>query len=129
MIKYFFLSLLMSFTAVLTQAQQDLFRSNQIVSPEINKDHTVTFRLMAPNAKEVGISGDWMPVRSFMRGSQAMIKTDSLWSYTTPALTSDLYTYTFTVDGVQCTDINNSFVVRDVANISNIFIISGGKGD
>ena len=120
----------MTFTAGLTNAQQNLFRASQIISPELHNDKTVTFRLLAPNAKEVTISGDWMPVQGFVRRPEAMVKTtDSLWLYTTPALPSDLYTYTFTVDGVRCTDPNNAFVVRDVANISNVFIVGGGKGD
>lgn len=55
------LTLLMSFTSVLTQAQQDLFRTSQIISPEIHKNNTVTFRLLAPNARSVTLSGDWMP--------------------------------------------------------------------
>ena len=120
----------MTFTAGLTNAQQNLLRASQIISPELHNDKTVTFRLLAPNAKEVTISGDWMPVQGFVRRPEAMVKTtDSLWLYTTPALPSDLYTYTFTVDGVRCTDPNNAFVVRDVANISNVFIVGGGKGD
>ena len=120
----------MTFTAGLTNAQQNLFRASQVISPELHNDKTVTFRLLAPNAKEVTISGDWMPVQGFVRRPEAMVKTtDSLWFYTTPALPSDLYTYTFTVDGVRCIDPNNAFVVRDVANISNVFIVGGGKGD
>ena len=127
---FFLLIVLMTFTAGLTNAQQNLFRASQIISPELHNDKTVTFRLLAPNAKEVTISGDWMPVQGFVRRPEAMVKTtDSLWLYTTPALPSDLYTYTFTVDGVRCTDPNNAFVVRDVANISNVFIVGGGKGD
>lgn len=127
--KTFFL-LLLTFTAGLTNAQQNLFRTSQIISPELHNDKTVTFRLLAPNTKEVMISGDWMPVQGFARRPEAMVKTnDSLWSYTTPVLRSDLYTYTFTVDGVRSTDPNNAFAVRDVANILNYFIIDGGKGD
>lgn len=119
----------MIFTIGMAQAQQDLFRTSQIISPEIHNDNTVTFRLLAPNAKEVKLSGDWMPLQGFARSSEAMVKTDSAWTYVTSALPSDLYTYVFTVDGLRITDPNNAFVVRDVANISNVFIIGGGKGD
>ncbi len=31
----------------------------RVVSPEIKPDNTVTFRLRAPNATEVTLSGDW----------------------------------------------------------------------
>ena len=33
----------------------------RIVSPEIHSDNTVTFRLLAPKATRVTISGEWMP--------------------------------------------------------------------
>ena len=77
----------MTITAGLTNAQQNLFIASQIISPELHNDKTVTFRLLAPNAQEVTISGDWMPVQGFVRRPEAMMKTtDSLWVYTTPAL-------------------------------------------
>ncbi|TMI93750.1 MAG: esterase [Bacteroidetes bacterium] len=128
--KYFFLTLLMAVIAGSTDAQQTLFGGSQIISPEIHNDNTVTFKSSAPSAKEVTILGEWMPSQGFVHGSEAMVKSDSgLWSYTTGVLPSDLYTYSFTVDGVRCNDPNNTFVVRDVASVSNVFIIGGGKGD
>jgi enterochelin esterase family protein len=52
-----------------------------------------------------------------------------LWTYTTAALPSDLYSYSFTVDGVRCNDPNNVYMIRDVASVTNVFITGGGKGD
>ena len=73
--------------AGLTNAQQNLFRTSQIISPELHNDKTVTFRLLAPNTKKIIIFGDWMPVQDFVRLPEAMVKTtDSLWLFTTPAL-------------------------------------------
>ena len=128
--KYFFLTLLMALVTGTLGAQQNLFGASQIISPEIHSDNTVTFRLSAPDAREVKISGEWMPVQGFVRNPEAMVKGDSgLWSYTTPVLPSDLYSYSFSVDGVRCNDPNNAFVIRDVASLSNVFIIGGSKGD
>lgn len=45
--------------AVTTWAQQALFGGNQIVSPEVNADGTVTFRLYAPKAVKVEVTGDF----------------------------------------------------------------------
>ena len=42
-------------------AQQALWGAPQIVSPEVNPDKTVTFRLVAPNASEVKVTGDFLP--------------------------------------------------------------------
>jgi len=59
-----------------------------------------------------------------------MSKDDKgVWSYTTAALPSDLYSYWFIVDGLRCTDPANVYMIRDVASVFNVFIIGGGKGD
>ncbi|MFA5751974.1 MAG: esterase, partial [Bacteroidales bacterium] len=42
-------------------AQQALFMGGpEIVSPQMNPDNSVTFRLLAPNAKEVRLTGDFL---------------------------------------------------------------------
>ena len=111
-------------------AQQSLWGGEQITSPEVKEDHSVTFRLQAPNAKEVKISGDWMPAEGWTPGSVAMTKDEKgLWSYTTAALSSDLYGYSFSVDGMKTTDPNNVYLIRDVASVTNVFMVSGGKAD
>src|ERR1035437_9090359 len=61
-------------------------------SPEVSPDGKVTFRLRAPNAKEVAVTGIGQRL--------AMQKDDQgVWSATTEALQPDLYTYAFSVDG------------------------------
>jgi len=111
-------------------AQQALWAAPGIVSPEVKADNTVTFRFQAPDAKEVKISGDWLPVKNWVPGSEAMTKDDKgIWSYTTPVLPSDLYGYSFLVDGLKTTDPNNVYLIRDVASVTNIFIVNGDKGD
>ena len=105
-------------------AQQDLWGGSKIVSPELKGDNTVTFRLLAPNAQEVKITGNWMPA------SAAMIKGEKgIWSYTTSVLPSDLYSYAFIVDGMKCSDPGNVYLIRDVATVTNVFIVGGGIGD
>jgi len=110
--------------------QQALWGAPDIVSPEIKNDNSVTFRYLAPKAKEVKITGEWMPMLGWVRSSEAMTKDDKgVWSYTTPVLPSDLYSYSFLVDSVTATDPNNVYLIRDVATITNIFIVGGDKGD
>ena len=99
-------------------------------SPEIHADHSVTFRLKAPHAEKVQLMGDWMPARGWMPGTADMEKNEAgEWLYTTEALPSELYSYSFWVDGLRTTDPNNPFVIRDVATLSNIFIVDGERGD
>jgi len=120
--------LLLQFTN--SVAQQALWGGAQITSPEMNSDKTVTFRFQAPEAKEVKITGDWIPSQGWTPGTEALTKDEKgLWSYTTKALESDLYSYSFIVDGLKTTDPNNVYLIRDVASVFNVFIVGGGKGD
>jgi len=73
-----------------------------VVSPEVHADRTVTFRVRAPNAKEVAVSleGSTKPV--------PMKKDDQdVWSATSEALSPDIYGYSFVVDGVGMLDPSN----------------------
>jgi len=72
-----------------------------LVSPEVWSDNRVTFRLRAPNAKEVLLARE---------GAQpvAMQKDDEgVWSITTDPLEPDFYGYSFVADGVHLIDPSN----------------------
>lgn len=116
------------FTCVAMFGQQALWSEQDIVSPEIHDDNTVTFRLNAPKAITVEITGDFL---SDVSGIAALKKNkDGIWEYTTPKpLESELYSYSFVVNGLEMTDPNNVYIVRDVASVTNIFIIGNGRGD
>jgi len=116
--------------SITSYAQQALWGAAEIVSPEINADNSVTFRYAAPDAKEVKLSGDWMPAEGWTPGSIVMKKGEKgLWSFTTEALPSELYSYSFLVDGLKSTDPNNVYLIRDVASVTNVFIVGGGQAD
>jgi len=122
-----FLILLAGFIAVSANAQQLSAGRNQIISPEIHPDNTVTFRLNAPNATTVTLSGDWMTSEGFRRVTKEMVKgPDGIWNYTTEALSPELYTYSYNVDGISMKDPSYAHTIRDVANVMNYFIIGGG---
>ena len=114
-----------------TYGQQAIFQgAPQIVSPEIHSDGSVTFRFQAPNAGEVRLTGDFLPPDGWMPGSVTMEKNaEGVWSYTTRPLSSDLYGYAFIVDGLRSMDPNNVYMIRDVASVTNVFIVPGGQGD
>jgi enterochelin esterase family protein len=76
-----------------------------LVSPEVHADRTVTFRLRAPNASKVTVSGEWPG------GEKAMAKDErGTWSVTVGPLKPDLYGYGFSVDGFRTLDPANSSV-------------------
>lgn len=127
--KQIILSVFFVLLSLAINAQQALWGGANIISPEINSNNSVTFRLQAPNAKEVKISGDWMPWQGWNPGSALMKNEDTVWTFTTGVLPSDLYGYYFIVDGMRCSDQNNVYQIRDIATVTNVFIVGGGKGD
>ena len=101
--------------AMSMNAQQNVsFRSGKLVSPQVNEDNTVTFRIQAPKAKKVKVIADW----EANKGTGIMKKDkEGVWTYTTPKLPSEMYTYRFDVDGVTGIDPTNPFTRRDVGNV------------
>ncbi|MDX1333981.1 MAG: alpha/beta hydrolase-fold protein, partial [Robiginitalea sp.] len=117
-------------SSVWSSAAQESLMNQALVSPEVGEDGRVTFRLKAPDVEEVKLTGDWMPQEGFGRATVAMEQgADSVWTYTTGPLPSELYWYHFLVDGVRTLDPSNAHMIRDVASVFNIFIVPGGKGD
>ena len=49
-----------SLLTVNSMAQQALWNGDSIVSPTINENQSVTFRLYAPNANKVEVEGDFL---------------------------------------------------------------------
>lgn len=92
-------------------AHSQTFGGPSLVSPEKNGDQ-MTFRIMAPNAEQVLISGSWM---GFMEKAEMNRRPDGVWEYTVSGLAPDLYQYTFNVDGVTMADPNCLNQVRDGA--------------
>lgn len=128
--KHFLLIFFSGFITFSLNAQQDIFRENQIISPEINANHTVTFRLKAPDASVVSVSGSLDGNNAFANITYEMQKGgDGIWTFKTPVLPSEFYRYHFTVDSVRTIDPGNPHAIRDVANISNVFLIEDGIAD
>lgn len=114
-------------------AQQALGRGSRIVSPQINEDNSVTFRLVAPKAVKVQVKGDFLPAEGIdskeVPTIAEMTEKNGVWEYTTKPLASELYSYSFIVDGLKILDPSNVYINRDVASTMNIFIVGGGCGD
>lgn len=134
-------SFVLLFSIVLSHfvlAQEALFNAADLKSPEINADKTVTFRFFAPKADSVFITGDFLPTMKIKSRfglvdvpKPAFMQKDDkgIWTYTSKALSPELYSYSFTVDGLSSIDPNNPFLNRDVATVTNIFIVGGTQAD
>ncbi|KAA6318970.1 Carbohydrate acetyl esterase/feruloyl esterase, partial [termite gut metagenome] len=106
-------------------AQQAIGGGQHSISPEIHENNAVTFRLKAPKAVKVELTGDFLLSPVELKEGQ-----EGVWEYTTPKpLTSELYSYAFIVNGLKTTDPNNVYMIRDVASVTNVFIIGGGRAD
>jgi enterochelin esterase family protein len=73
-----------------------------IVSPEVGADRRVTFRLRAPRADEVSVSGEWGGGPARMERGE-----DGVWSVTVGPVDPGLYGYSLTVDGLAMIDPGN----------------------
>lgn len=98
-----------------------------VTSPEIADDNKVTFRISAPQANAVSVSGDWGGMGG--QGVQMTKDPNGLWSVTVGPLESELYGYTFNIDGAQVWDPANNQLKRDGTRITSVLIIPGEKGD
>ena len=119
-------------------SQEALFNAADLKSPEINADKTVTFRFFAPKADSVFVTGDFLPTMKIKSRfglvdvpKPALMKKDEkgVWTFTSEVLNPELYSYSFTVDGLRSIDPNNPFLNRDVATVTNIFIVGGPQAD
>lgn len=117
-------------------AQQNLFPSQELKSAIVNEDGSVTFNFLAPKAHKVQIVGDFMEgekgtnVGMASSGIVDMAEGEGgVWTYTSKPLVSELYSYTFLVDGIATIDPNHPYVFRDFATLTNLFTVPGGMGD
>ncbi len=91
------LIVILSICAFSVNAQMPGF--NQIKSPVINSDNSVTFSIKAENASKVELMfGSDMTPRSFKKGE------GGVWSITIDPVEPDLYTYGIMVDGLRIID-------------------------
>jgi enterochelin esterase family protein len=91
----------------------------QIVSPQVDQ-RQVTFRLVAPLAREVKVTGiDGQPDLAMQRGA------NGLWQGTIGPLEPEIYSYSFLVDGTRLNDPSNRYVKKWLS-LSSLFEITGG---
>ena len=91
-----------------------------ILSPDVQADGKVTFRVLAPGAKDVKLN--------FEGAAEPMPMTRNetgIWSLTQGSLDPDLYGYDFIVDGVKFIDPNNPLIKPNLIEPQNMVHISG----
>ena len=98
-------------------------------SPEVHDDHTVTFRVKAPEAKDVQLNGAilaafgkaWGDTLPFTKGP------DGSWTLTIGPVRPDIYAYLIKIDGVQVADPSNTIAAfTDMPPYSQLVVHGDG---
>ncbi len=93
----------------------------RVVSPEVSADHRVTFRLRAPQAREVLVDRETATRVSMLKGD------DGVWTLTTDALAPDIYGYRFVVDGLAVMDPVNPMMKTNLLGATSAVHVRGNE--
>lgn len=108
--------------AFLLLGLQSIAQNSKLISPEVNADQSITFRLKTYTASSVKVKGSWMKDTD---PALDMVKKDSVWTYTTAPIPGDFYRYNFIIDGVEITDPLNAYVERAGLRHESVVISPG----
>jgi enterochelin esterase-like enzyme len=98
-----------------------------VVSPEV-KDSKVTFRIIAPKAQSVKLSGGDMPgVGQGKEMSKVTIGTNEVWEVTMEDVKPGYYRYNFNVDGLAVIDPRNPATSESNNNVWSLVAVPGAE--
>lgn len=113
---YLFITSCFAFSDVAAQ------RPPAISSPDVNPDHSITFRYYSRTAQNVILKGE------FLKAPLALSKdTSGIWSITVPPVKPDIYPYSFMVDSIELADPNNTFIFANERFKRSIVDIPGDQ--
>jgi len=96
----------------------------RVVSPEVSPDRRIVFRILAPQAKKVGLNAS--DIQGLPREGPAFSKDDDgIWSATVGPVEPGAYRYTFMVDGVPTMDPRNPAVSESNTNDWSLVYVPG----
>ena len=105
------------------QGQRQPTPNDTLKSPDVAADRKVTFRVYAPKASEVSVSGDFGP------GGKLTKDETGVWSITVGPLEADFYSYVFNIDGVRTVDPKNAQIKQGVSSLESMFLVAGSDAD
>jgi len=95
-------------------------------SPEVLSDGRVTFRILAPNARSVGLQAS--DISGISSGSPVFTKGENgVWETSIGPVNPGAYRYTFQVDGVSVVDPRNPSVSESNNNVWSMVYIPGAS--
>ena len=100
-------------------------RRPAVLSPEVKSDRKVTFRIVAPKAEVVRLSGGDIPGDPRQR---ELIKGDNgIWELTLGPVDPGAYRYTFDVDGVPVVDPRSPATSESNGNVWSVVYVPGSE--
>jgi len=115
--------LLLLTTAVFAQTQNP--RPPQFVTPEVSSDRKITFRLHAPNAESVNLTGSDIP--NNQKGAPMTKNTEGVWEVTLGPLPPGAYRYQFNIAGVPVIDPRNPATSESNNNVWSLAVVPGSE--
>jgi enterochelin esterase-like enzyme len=99
------------------------FSGPRVVSPEFSADGKITFRILAPQADAVKLSGTDIPGNR--QGAEMSKDPNGVWEVTLGPIESGAYRYNFNVDGVSVIDPRNPSTSESNSNTWSLVYIPG----
>lgn len=110
-------------TAVLAQPANRPTPPPPVTSPEVTADRNITFRILAPKAEKVMLTGSDIP--GIGQGAEMTKGTNGIWEVALKAVEPGAYRYNFNVDGVSVIDPRNSAVSESNNNVWSLVYVPG----
>ena len=101
--------------------------SAQVISPEVFDDHTVTFRVKAPDAHDVRLTGSMFVGQEARKQVPFTKGDDGIWTLTIGPLKPEIYLYYIIIDGVQNVDPNNTFTGHAAMPAFSMLFVHGDE--
>lgn len=97
-----------------------------VISPEVLPEHQITFRILAPQAKAVGLRAS--DIQGLPHEGPPFTKDENgVWSATVGPVEPGAYRYTFLVDGVPTMDPRNPAVSESNTNSWSLVYVPGAE--
>ena len=94
-----------------------------LVSPEVQADRHITFRILAPQASSVTLTGTDIPGNG--QGAKMTKGENGVWEVTLGPVGPGAYRYTFNVDGVAVVDPRSPAISESNNNIWSLVYVPG----
>ena len=107
-------------------AETPRFRGSQgprVTSPEVAADRRITFRILAPKAQAVRLTGSDIP--GIGQGAEMTKDPNGVWEVTLGPIDPGAYRYNFNVDGVSVIDPRSSSISESNVNVWSLVYVPG----